>query len=242
VTAFIDIQRDRFGVEPICQTLDVSASAYHQRKTGQRSDRAVADERLTARIRQVHAENFECYGSRRVHAQLVREGETAGRDQVARLMRSAGVQGAKRRAKPWKTTIADPAAQRRPDLVCRDFTAQAPDRLWVGDFTYLRTWEGRSFFAFVIDVFSRMIVGWQLARHMRTSLVSDALAMALGLRRPGADFQLVSHSDQGSQPSTPLRTTRRCSQTIGCSRRSARSATAMTTRSPRASSTATRPS
>jgi putative transposase len=199
VTAFIDSHRDRFGVEPICEVLDVSASAYYQRATGERSARVVADERLTGRIRQVHKDSWEAYGYRRVHAQLVREGETAGRDQVARLMRQAGVQGAKRRGKPWRTTIADPDAYRRPDLVKRDFTADAPDRLWVGDFTYLRTWEGRSFFSFVIDVFSRMIVGWQIARHMRTSLVLDALRMALAIRQPGADFELVSHTDQGSQ-------------------------------------------
>ena len=117
----------------------------------------------------------------------------------ARLMGAAGIQGAKRRGKPWRTTIADPDAQRAADLVKRDFTATGPDRLWVGDFTYLRSWEGRSFFSFIIDVFSRMIVGWQIARHMRTSLVLDALRMALAIRQPGADFQLVSHTDQGSQ-------------------------------------------
>jgi putative transposase len=135
-----------------------------------------------------------------VHAQLVREGEDAGRDRVARLMRAAGIQGAKRRGEPWRTTTPDPGAEKRPDLVCRDFTAPAPDRLWVGDRTYLRAWEGRLFFAFIIDVFSRMIVGWQLAAHMRTTLVLDALRMALGLRSPGADFRLVHHTDQGSQP------------------------------------------
>jgi putative transposase len=199
VSAFIDMHRDQLGVEPICQTLDVSASAYYQRATGERSARAVADERLTGRIRDVHAKNYECYGYRRVHAQLVRECERTGRDRVARLMRSAGIEGAKRRGKPWRTTIADPEAQRASDLVCRDFTAPAPDRLWVGDFTYLRTWEGRSFFAFIVDVYSRMIVGWQLACHMRTTLVLDALRMALGLRAPGADFALVAHTDQGSQ-------------------------------------------
>ncbi|MGH8302560.1 MAG: IS3 family transposase, partial [Steroidobacteraceae bacterium] len=199
MTAFIDCHRERFGVEPICLTLDVSASAYYQRATGERSARSVEDERLTGRVREVHGENFDCYGYRRLHAQLVREGEAAGRDRVARLMRLAGVQGAKRRGKPWRTTIADPEGQQRPDLVCRQFSAPAPDRLWVGDFTYLRTWEGRSFFSFIIDVFSRMIVGWQLARHMRTSLVLDALRMALAVRSPGADFGLVSHSDQGSQ-------------------------------------------
>jgi putative transposase len=199
VSAFIDMHRDQFGVEPICQTLDVSASAYYQRATGERSARRVADERLTGRIRDVHGANYECYGYRRVHAQLIREDESAGRDQVARLMRLAGVVGAKRRGKPWRTTIADPQAQRASDLVNRDFTAPAPDRLWVGDLTYLRTWEGRTFFAFIIDVYSRMIVGWQLACHMRTTLVLDALRMALGVRRPGADFALVAHNDQGSQ-------------------------------------------
>ena len=198
MSAFIDMYRDRFGVEPICRTLDVSASAYHQRATGERSARRIEDERLTARIREVHSANYECYGYRRVHAALVREGEQAGRDQVARLMVSAGVQGAKRRGKPWRTTV-DPEAQRASDLVQRDFSAPGPDRLWVCDFTYLRCWEGRAFFSFAIDVFSRMIVGWQLASHMRTDLVLDALRMALGLRRPGADVALVHHSDAGSQ-------------------------------------------
>jgi putative transposase len=199
VSAFIDEHRDRFGVEPICQILDVSASAYYQRASGERSARRVEDERLTGRIRDVHEANYECYGYRRVHAALLREGETAGRDQVARLMASDGIQGAKRRGKPWRTTTVDPEAHRPQDLVRRDFTATGPDRLWVTDFTYLRCWEGRVFFSFVIDVFSRMIVGWQLASHMRTDLVLDALRMALGLRQPGAAVALVSHSDAGSQ-------------------------------------------
>jgi putative transposase len=199
VSAFIDGHRERFGVEPICETLGVSASAYYQRQTGQRSLRRVEDERLTGRIREVHQANYECYGQRRMHAALLRAGESVGRDRVARLMRQAGLTGAKRRGKPWRTTIADPAAQRPADLVKRDFTAPAPDRLYVCDFTYLRCWEGRVYFSFVIDVFSRRIVGWQLAGHMRTTLVLDALRMALGTRRHGADVQLVSHSDAGSQ-------------------------------------------
>jgi len=199
VSRFIEEHRGRFGVEPICRTLDVSASAYYQRKSGQRSARRVEDERLTAVIGRVHRENYECYGQRRMHAALVRQGERVGRDQVARLMRQNGIRGAKRRGKPWRTTIADPTAQRPADLVKRDFTAEAPDRLYVCDFTYLRCWEGRLYFAFVIDVFSRRIVGWQLASHMRTDLVLDALRMALGTRQPGADVQLVSHSDAGSQ-------------------------------------------
>ncbi len=199
MSAFIDEHRVRFGVEPICETLDVSASAYYQRATGKRSVRQVEDERLTARVREVHEQNFECYGYPRVWHQLQREGEPVGRDHVARLMGQEGIRGAKRRGKPWKTTIADPTAQKRPDLVKRDFTASAPDRLWVGDLTYLRSWEGRMYFAFLIDVFSRMIVGWQLASHMRTDLVLDALRMALGTRQPGAEVQLVAHTDQGSQ-------------------------------------------
>jgi transposase InsO family protein len=114
-------------------------------------------------------------------------------------MREAGIQGAKRRGRPWRTTTPDPSAVRRPDLVERDFSATGPDRLWVGDFTYLRSWEGASFFAFVIDAFSRKVVGWQLASHMRTDLVLDALRMALHQRGPGADFELVAHTDRGSQ-------------------------------------------
>ncbi len=199
MSAFIDSHRERFGVEPICEVLGVSASAYYQRATGERSARSVEDERLTARIRQVHEQNFECYGYPRVWRELRRLGEDVGRDRVARLMRSEGIRGAKRRGKPWRTTIADPTAEKRPDLVQRDFTATAPDRLWVGDLTYLRTWEGRMYFAFLIDVFSRMIVGWQIATHMRCDLVLDALRMALGIRQPGADVQLVAHTDQGSQ-------------------------------------------
>jgi putative transposase len=199
VTRYIDQHRDRFGVEPICRTLDVSASAYYQRRTGERSARSLEDERLTGEIRRVHKQNYECYGYRRVHAALVREGETAGRDQVARLMVKAGIRGAKRRGKPWRTTISDPKAPKRPDLVQRDFTAAAPDRLWVGDLTYLRCWEGKLFLAFMIDVFSRRVIGWQLASHMRTDLVLDALRMALGTRQHGADVQLVHHTDQGSQ-------------------------------------------
>jgi putative transposase len=199
VSRFIDEHRGRFGVEPICRTLGVSASAYYQRATGKRSVRAVGDERLLERIERVHAANYHCYGYRRTWLALKREGVDVGRDRVKRLMRAHGLQGAKRRGKPWRTTIADPAAARRPDLVQRDFTASCPDALWVADFTYLRCWEGLVFFAFVLDVYSRRIVGWQLAGHMRTDLVLDALRMALSRRRPGADVQLVHHSDAGSQ-------------------------------------------
>jgi putative transposase len=199
VSAYIDEHRERFGVEPICEALGVSASAYYQRATGERSARAVEDQRLLGVIRETHQRNYEAYGYRKTWKALLRAEETAPRCQVQRLMASAGIQGAKRRGKPWRTTISDPAAKRRPDLVDRNFTAEAPNRLWVGDFTYLRCWEARLFFAFILDVFSRMIVGWQLAGHMRTDLVLDALRMALGTRPHGADFQLVAHTDAGSQ-------------------------------------------
>ena len=199
MSAFIDQHRARFGVEPICKTLDVSASAYYQRATGVRSERSVEDERLIARIREVHFENFECYGYPRVWHELQRQDEQVGRDRVARLMRQDGHQGreAARQAvadHDRRSHRAQAPRSRRPD-----FTVDAPDRLWVGDLTYLRTWEGRMYFAFLIDVFSRMIVGWQLATHMRTDLVLDALRMALGTRQPGADVQLVTHTDHGSQ-------------------------------------------
>jgi len=157
-------------------------------------------------------------------------------------MRQDGLKGAKRRGKPWRTTITNPAAGRSPDRVRRDFTATEPNRLWVGDFTYLRSWEGRLYFALIIGVYSRMIVGWQLASHMRTTLVLDALRMALGLRDPGADFQLAPAQRQPrlllaatvttlrsprhccddplNSGSTPRPATRRFSTTIRCSRRS----------------------
>jgi len=196
---FIDENRVRFGVEPICETLGVSASAYYQRATGARSVREVTDERLLELIRGIHERNYFAYGSWRMWKALGRAGEEAGRGQVERLMRSNGIQGAKRRGKPWRTTHADPSALRPPDLVKRDFTAAGPDELWCADFTYLRCWEGAVFFSFVIDVYSRAVVGWQFADHMRTDLVLDALRMALGQRGPGADVQLVHHSDAGGQ-------------------------------------------
>jgi putative transposase len=199
VTAFIDSHRGRFGVEPICRALDVSASAYYERAGGCRSARSLEDERLLGRIRELHKKNFEAYGSRRMWKALLRAGEPVGRSHVERLMRQHGIQGAKRRGRPWRTTTADPRAQRPGDLVERDFTAPAPNRLWVGDFTYLRCWEGALYFSFIIDVYSRMVVGWQLAANMRTTLVLDALRMALGTRSPGADFTLIGHTDAGSQ-------------------------------------------
>jgi putative transposase len=199
VTAFISENRGRFGVGPICMTLGVSASAYYHRASGERSVRSREDERLLGRICELHAANYFAYGSRRMWKALLREGERVGRSRVERLMRQHGIVGAKRRGKPWRTTTPDPTAVRHPDLVNRDFTAPAPDRLWVADFTYLRCHEGVVFFSFVIDVFSRKVVGWQFAASMRTDLVLDALRMALTIRNPGADVALIHHSDAGSQ-------------------------------------------
>jgi putative transposase len=152
VSRFIDEHRGRFGVEPICRVLGVSASPYYQRETGERSARAVEDERLLGVIGEQHAANYFAYGYRRMWKALLRAGEDVGRDRVKRLLRAEGIQGAKRRGKPWRTTRPDPDARRRPDLVRRDFSAPAPDRLWVADLSYLRCWQGQGFFAFVIDV------------------------------------------------------------------------------------------
>ncbi len=192
--------RERFGVEPICSTLGVSASAYYQRKTGERSARRLEDERLLAKIREVHEANYSAYGYRRTWKALTRAGGArTALPEVQRLMRANGIQGAKRRGKPWRTTTPDPEARRRPDLVNRDFTAEHPNQLWVADFSYLRCWEGLVFFSFVIDVYSRKIVGWQFASHMRTTLVLDALRMALSTRQRVEEVRLVHHSDRGSQ-------------------------------------------
>ena len=196
---FIEMERSRFGVEPICRVLGVSASAYYERASGRRSARAVEDERLLGLIRQLHERNYFAYGSWRMWKALGRAGEQVGRGRVERLMRRNGIQGAKRRGKPWRTTTPDSEAYRPADLVDRDFTADRPDELWFADFTYLRCWEGVVFFAFVIDAYSRAIVGWQFAGHMRTDLVLDALRMALAQRGAGANIELVHHSDAGSQ-------------------------------------------
>jgi putative transposase len=240
VSRYIDEHRGRFGVEPICRTLGVSASAYYQRRNAERSRRAVEDERLVGLIRELHEANYYAYGYRRMWKALGRAGEPVARCTVQRLMREHGIEGAKRRGRPWRTTKPDPGASRRPDLVERDFSAERPNALWVADLSYLRCWEGLMFFAFVIDAFSRMVAGWRLAAHMRTTLVLDALRMALGTRAPGADVALVHHSDRGSQY-TSIDVT----QTLadhGVLQRSARSATPTTTRSPSRSSTRSRPS
>ena len=168
MSAFIDAHRDRFGVEPICRTLGVSESAYWKRRSGQRSRRSVEDERLLGEIQLLHQRNWYAYGYRRIWRALQRDGHQVGRDRVQRLMAEHSIRGAKR-AKRWRTTTPDRAATVRPrDLVERNFAPSRPDALWVADFTYLRSWQGVSYFAFVLDVYSRRIVGWQLASNMRT--------------------------------------------------------------------------
>ena len=199
MSRYVREHRGRFGVEPICRALGVSASAFYERESGRRSARSIEDERLLARIREVHERNYEAYGYRRTWKALLREGERAPRCQVQRLMAAHGIRGAKRRGKPWRTTTPDPEARRHPDLVNRDFTANRPNELWVADFSYLRCWEDLVFFSFVIDVFSRKVVGWQFAAHMRTTLVLDALRMALSTRERVQEVRLIHHSDRGSQ-------------------------------------------
>ena len=186
MSAFIDEHRERFGVEPICETLGVSASAYYRRATGERSARAVEDERLLGVIEELHAANYCAYGSRRMWKALLRSGEQVGRSRVERVMRQNGIQGAKRRGKPWRTTKPDPSALRSPDRVQRDFTASRPDEKWYADFTYLRCWEGLVFFSFVIDAYSRMIVGWQFANHMRTDTRARRARDGAASARPGS--------------------------------------------------------
>jgi putative transposase len=199
VSAFIDAYRQDFGVELICRTIGTSASAYYQRATGERSPRDIEDDRLLGVIRRVHADNYEAYGSRRMWKALAREGESTGRGRVERLMARNGIVGAKRRGKPWRTTVVSVEPVSTPDLLARDFTASRPNERWCADFTYLRCWTGVLFLSFVIDVYSRMIVGWQLAGHMRESLVEDALQMAVATRRIDPQQLLIHHSDHGSQ-------------------------------------------
>jgi putative transposase len=195
---FIDAHRDRFGVEPICRTLGIAPSTYYARKTRPPSRRAVDDAVLVDRIRVVHAQNFGVYGSRRVWKALRRHGVHAPRCRIERLMRQHGLRGAQPGRKRRWLTVADDTAPRPADLVERRFVAERPNQLWVCDLTYLKTREGFVYLAFVLDVFSRMIVGWQTATHLKTDLVLDALEMAVHLRRPAAG-DLVAHTDRGSQ-------------------------------------------
>jgi putative transposase len=200
MSMFIDAYRDRFGVEPICRTLQFAPSTYWSAKRRPLSARQVRDEELKVAIARVHAENFGVYGAPKIWAQLNREGVRTARCTVERLMRHMGLRGAVR-GKPRRTTVVDDAAPRPRDLVDRDFTAIGPNRLWVADLTYVRTWSGFVYVAFVTDVFSRRIVGWQASRSLRTDLAIYALEQAIWDRsRDGAGLDgLVHHSDRGGQ-------------------------------------------
>ncbi|MET8454422.1 IS3 family transposase [Streptomyces sp. NPDC005209] len=195
----INYLRDDFGVEPVCRELGLSVSAYNARRRRRpKSARRLRDEQLLTKIRVAHAASGETYGSRRIHRQLRREGVTAARCTIERLMREDGLEGVIR-GRRRRTTVPEPAAPRPPDLVNRLFTATRPNQLWVADLTYVRTWSGWVYVAFVLDVYSRMIVGWQLATHMRTDLPLDALEMALWRRGIKKESGLIHHSDRGSQ-------------------------------------------
>jgi putative transposase len=196
----------RWGVEPICAVLSehgcpIAPSTYYGAKGRPPSARAVRDEQLRAAITRVHQDNYSVYGARKVWLALNREGIPVARCTVERLMRQLGLAGA-RRGKRRRTTVPDPAAARPADLVQRRFSRPAPDRLWVADFTYVPTWSGMVYVAFVIDAYSRQILGWRAATTMRTALVLDALEQALWARRRqgrGSLAGLVHHHDAGSQ-------------------------------------------
>jgi len=182
-------------VATVCRVLGVSASGYYAWQSRPCSARAQADQALLAQIRTIHDRSRGTYGTPRVHAELAAQGVHIGRKRVARLMQAAGLVGVSRRAFVT-TTRRDPAARPAPDLVQRLFTAGGPDRLWVADITYIATWAGFLFLAVVLDAWSRRVVGWAMAAHLRTELVLDALNMAIGQRRP---TQVIHHSDQGCQ-------------------------------------------
>ena len=197
MTAFIDERREGFGVEPICALLPIAPSTYYAARQRPPSARALRDEELTPEVQRVYAANYRVYGARKVRRQLRREGFPMARCTVERLMRAEGLQGAVRGKKHW-TTVSDPQASRPADLVECDFAAPAPNRLWLADLTYVRTWAGFVYVSFVFDAYSRFIVGWQAATHLRTDLALDAHKMALW-RRQGDLDGLVHHSDRGVQ-------------------------------------------
>ena len=201
MVSFIDEQRELYGVEPICAVLPIAPSVYYEQKARQADPerlppRVLRDAHLRSEIRRVWEANFQVYGARKVWRQLNREGVAVARCTVERLMRQMGLQGVVRGRK-FKTTIADDGATRPVDLVNRDFTATRPNELRVADLTYVATWRGFVFVAFVIDAFSRSIVGWRADSSLRTDLALDALEQALWARPDTED--LVHHSDRGVQ-------------------------------------------
>jgi putative transposase len=205
---FIDEHADRtdgglrWGVEPICRVLRehnlaIAPATYYAARSRPPSARAVRDAELKPILERLHASNYGVYGARKMHAALTREGVAIGRDQTARLMRGFGLRGV-RRGRFVRTTTPEAGPVRAADLVQRDFHASRPDQLWVVDMTYIRTWVGFGYLALVIDVFSRRIVGWALAGHLRTALPLEALEMAIWSRQ-GRVEGLVHHGDRGSQ-------------------------------------------
>ena len=201
--AFIDDHRAAYGVEPICRVLPMAPSTYHahaarQADPGRLPARAKRDAVLAVEIRRVFEENFQVYGVRKIWRQLGREGIAVARCTVARLMRAMELQGVVR-GKTIRTTISDPAAVCPLDRVNRQFKAPRPNALWVSDFTYVATWGGFVYVAFVIDAYARRIVGWRVSRTAHTAFVLDALEQALHDRRPLQGRGLVHHSDRGSQ-------------------------------------------
>jgi putative transposase len=199
---FIDDHRKEYGVEPICKALPIAPSTYHEHKARQADPsrlpgRARCDAALRMEIKRVFDANFGVYGVRKVWRQLKREGFDVARCTVARLMKSMGLAGTVR-GKPTRTTVSDKAASCPLDRVNRQFRAPAPNMLWVSDFTYVATWSGFAYVAFVIDTFARRIVGWRVSRSAHAGFVLDALEQALCERRP-VGGRLVHHSDRGSQ-------------------------------------------
>ncbi len=203
MVSFIDENRESYGVEPICDVLPIAPSTYYghkgwERNPESRSPRARRDEQLHVEIRRVWDQNFQLYGVRKVWRQLNREGIGVARCTVARLMGEMGLRGAVR-GRRFKTTVADEVADRPLDLVERDFRATRPNELWVSDLTYVATWRGFVYVAFVIDVFSRRIVGWRVSSSLRSDLALDALEQAISERQDDAAEALVHHSDRGVQ-------------------------------------------
>jgi putative transposase len=207
VFGFIAARKTEHSVKTMCRVLEVSRSGYHAWERRAPSARALQDAALTERIGQIHQRSHKTYGSPRVHAELrLDHGIHVGRKRVERLMQRAGISGQLRRRR-GRTTIRVQGVRTAPDLVARDFDPTAVNRLWCADITYIRTWEGWLYLASVMDCFSRRIVGWAIADHLRAELVVDALEMAVARRRP--DPGLIHHTDQGSQY-TSLVFTRRC--------------------------------
>jgi len=202
MVAFIDEHRDEYGVEPICDVLPIAPSTYYDHRAraqdpAKRPDRAKRDEQLRPEIQRVWNENHAVYGAEKVWRQLGRENIEVARCTVERLMRGMGLRGAIRGRAFKVTTVADETAPRPPDLVARQFKATRPNQLWVADITYVATWLGFAYVAFVIDVFSRRIVGWRVSSSLKSDLALDALEQALHAR-PDADG-VVHHSDRGTQ-------------------------------------------